>query len=216
MTNWNRLKRIVEVVRDHAIASGYCTSRYFVGREEASSKILAEMTRLEAEHPEPIIDELAWRAGYGEAIRRVYATGLMNRAADPDVLDEQRAWECVTAPVAPAKPPCATREGDEYLQPCTTCGEGVLPGEVSRFVPGTLGLLTQDAGGHSYHYLDGTSDCKHGCGCWAGPGWYGGPDGIDPMGKCPKNPVNQKADAQEKQGVELEDALGIVHTKKRR
>ena len=35
---------------------------------------------------------------------------------------------------------------------------------------------------------DGTSDCAHGCGCWMGPFRSGGPDGIDPFGKCPKAP----------------------------
>lgn len=35
---------------------------------------------------------------------------------------------------------------------------------------------------------DRTSDCKHGCGCWAGPSRSGGPDGVDPLGDCPAHP----------------------------
>lgn len=43
-------------------------------------------------------------------------------------------------------------------------------------------------GGPSGHIYDehGTSDCANGCGCWAGPARSGGPDGIDPLGACPK------------------------------
>ena len=33
---------------------------------------------------------------------------------------------------------------------------------------------------------DGTSDCGHGCGCWAGPCNSGGP--VNPLGPCPRNP----------------------------
>jgi hypothetical protein len=33
-----------------------------------------------------------------------------------------------------------------------------------------------------------TSDCRHGCGCWAGPTRSGGPEGIDPFGDCPRHP----------------------------
>jgi hypothetical protein len=39
-----------------------------------------------------------------------------------------------------------------------------------------------------YAEHSGTSDCKHGCGCWMGPTRSGGPTGLDPFGKCPKNP----------------------------
>jgi hypothetical protein len=42
--------------------------------------------------------------------------------------------------------------------------------------------------GHYYADHDGTSDCKHGCGCWMGPTNSGGPTGLDPFGKCPRNP----------------------------
>jgi len=47
-------------------------------------------------------------------------------------------------------------------------------------------------GGHKYADHDGTSDCKYGCGCWMGPARSGGPTGIDPFGKCPKNPTDGK------------------------
>ena len=33
-----------------------------------------------------------------------------------------------------------------------------------------------------------TSDCRYGCGCSAGPYRSSGPDGVDPMGECPKHP----------------------------
>lgn len=44
-------------------------------------------------------------------------------------------------------------------------------------------------GPHQYADHDGTSDCAHGCGCWMGPARSGGPDGVDPFGECPKNPM---------------------------
>ncbi|OGI29470.1 MAG: hypothetical protein A2288_01810 [Candidatus Moranbacteria bacterium RIFOXYA12_FULL_44_15] len=47
-------------------------------------------------------------------------------------------------------------------------------------------------GGHDYGNREGTCDCKHGCGCWAGPSRSGGPVGLDPFGKCPSNPVDGK------------------------
>ncbi len=50
----------------------------------------------------------------------------------------------------------------------------------------------KEYGGHQYADHDGASDCKHGCGCWAGPSRSGGPAGIDPFGKCPKNPLDGK------------------------
>lgn len=44
-----------------------------------------------------------------------------------------------------------------------------------------------DFGNHKYADHDGTSDCKHGCGCWMGPTMSGSPIGVDPFGKCPMN-----------------------------
>ncbi len=46
----------------------------------------------------------------------------------------------------------------------------------------------KEYGKHKYPNSDGTSDCKFGCGCWMGPTRSGGPTGLDPFGKCPKNP----------------------------
>ncbi len=46
----------------------------------------------------------------------------------------------------------------------------------------------KEYGEHQYPDHDGTGDCKHGCGCWMGPARSGGPTGLDPFGKCPKNP----------------------------
>ncbi len=50
----------------------------------------------------------------------------------------------------------------------------------------------KEYGGHKYANHDGTSDCEHGCGCSMGPYRSGGPTGLDPFGKCPKNPVDGK------------------------
>lgn len=50
-------------------------------------------------------------------------------------------------------------------------------------------LKYEDFGNHEYAKHDGTSDCAHGCGCWAGPARSGGPVGVDPFGKCPDNPL---------------------------
>lgn len=41
--------------------------------------------------------------------------------------------------------------------------------------------------GRHWYDDEGTSDCKHGCGCWAGPYRSGGP--VHPFGPCPKNPL---------------------------
>lgn len=49
---------------------------------------------------------------------------------------------------------------------------------------------SKEYGGHSYPNLEGTSDCKYGCGCWMGPARSGGPIGLDPFGECPGNPKN--------------------------
>ena len=48
-----------------------------------------------------------------------------------------------------------------------------------------LGGGLHQVGGHVYDE-QGTSDCANGCGCWAGPSRSGGPDGVDPLGACPK------------------------------
>jgi len=48
----------------------------------------------------------------------------------------------------------------------------------------------KEYGNHEYPNQDGTSDCKFGCGCWAGRTSSGGPTGIDPLGTCPQNPVD--------------------------
>ena len=50
----------------------------------------------------------------------------------------------------------------------------------------------KEYGGHKYANPDGTSDCKHGCGCWMGPAHSGGPIGLDPGGTCPNNPTDGK------------------------
>ncbi|MBU2036910.1 hypothetical protein KJ866_01745 [Patescibacteria group bacterium] len=50
----------------------------------------------------------------------------------------------------------------------------------------------KEYGSHAYADRDRTSDCQHGCGCWAGPARSGGPTGLDPFGICPKNPKDGK------------------------
>jgi hypothetical protein len=51
--------------------------------------------------------------------------------------------------------------------------------------------IAKEYGPHKYPDPDSTSDCKHGCGCWAGPNNSGGPLGLDPIsGECPNNPKN--------------------------
>jgi len=66
--------------------------------------------------------------------------------------------------------------------------------------PITTSLTRADgSGGHSYPGVNAfqrsgkledffTSDCEYNCGCWMGPSRSGGPNGIDPFGKCPNNP----------------------------
>jgi len=51
------------------------------------------------------------------------------------------------------------------------------------------GYSGNEYGPHEYEDRDGTSDCRHGCGCWMGPSRSGGPSGLDPGGACPKNLV---------------------------
>lgn len=55
------------------------------------------------------------------------------------------------------------------------------------------GTERKEYGEHKYpndpHH---TSNCEHGCGCWAGSARSGGPLGLDPFGKCPNNPVDGK------------------------
>lgn len=48
----------------------------------------------------------------------------------------------------------------------------------------------KEYGRHKYAGHDGTSDCEYGCGCYMGPSRSGGPTGLDPFGKCPKNPTD--------------------------
>jgi hypothetical protein len=54
-------------------------------------------------------------------------------------------------------------------------------------------LSPDNFGPHFYPGIatDSTSDCKYGCGCWMGSFRSDGPEGIDPFGLCPKNPINE-------------------------
>jgi hypothetical protein len=47
----------------------------------------------------------------------------------------------------------------------------------------------KEYGRHQYSD-DGSPDCMLGCGCWIRTPHSGGPAGLDPFGKCPRNPVN--------------------------
>jgi hypothetical protein len=50
----------------------------------------------------------------------------------------------------------------------------------------------KEYGGHDYDD-HGTSDCRLGCGCWAGPTRSGSKvPGVDPFGECPMNPKDGK------------------------
>jgi len=60
----------------------------------------------------------------------------------------------------------------------------------------TCDLVDPDKFGEHDYDEEGTSDCKHFCGCWAGPARSGGP--VNPFGRCPKNPITP-----EKRMVEL-------------
>ena len=48
----------------------------------------------------------------------------------------------------------------------------------------------KDFGLHEYASA-GTSNCAHGCGCWAGPARSGGPVGVDPFGLCPNHHLDE-------------------------
>jgi len=49
---------------------------------------------------------------------------------------------------------------------------------------------TRKYGSHDYgENVQGTVNCKFGCGCWAGPARSNGPLGLNPLGgECPNNP----------------------------
>ncbi len=48
-------------------------------------------------------------------------------------------------------------------------------------------MLSKEYGKHCYAEK---VYCKHGCGCWIKSLRFGGPIGIDPLGECPKNPLD--------------------------
>lgn len=50
--------------------------------------------------------------------------------------------------------------------------------------------IRKEYGSHQYAEGSGVSYCQHGCGCCKGLFYSDGPAGIDPSGKCPKNPEN--------------------------
>jgi hypothetical protein len=52
-------------------------------------------------------------------------------------------------------------------------------------------VLSARKGGHRYGPVGATSNCAFGCECWMGRTNSGGPRGVDPFGKCPKNPMNK-------------------------
>lgn len=45
--------------------------------------------------------------------------------------------------------------------------------------------IGEKRGGHGYSSYDG--NCSFGCGCWWRGYSSGGPTGLNPFGKCPKN-----------------------------
>ena len=68
------------------------------------------------------------------------------------------------------------RRKERDVKKCPTC---------HQTIPEPVGYKM---GGHYYPDPDGTSDCANGCGCWMEPYRSGGPDGVDPFGKCPNEP----------------------------
>jgi hypothetical protein len=51
-------------------------------------------------------------------------------------------------------------------------------------------ILNKDIGGHNYNMENSsTNDCLFGCGAWMGGDRSDAPNGIDPFGECPKNPI---------------------------
>lgn len=50
--------------------------------------------------------------------------------------------------------------------------------------------LTENKGGHRYSPAHYGFECMFGCGCWKSNNDKGGPEGLDPLKKCPKNPKN--------------------------
>lgn len=79
----------------------------------------------------------------------------------------------------PPEPPKVLTDEERRLQAEAVRKALGLP----ELVPIGPGLIR--VGGHVYDE-HGTSDCRNGCGCWAGPSRSGGPDGLDPFGACPK------------------------------
>ena len=88
------------------------------------------------------------------------------------------------------------------------CRCNITDGNCRLHLPGNAGKLMSEPKvsdpvvPHGHHLYPGapghnpadpgdcyTSDCKHGCGAWAGPSKSGAPEGIDPWGPCPKAPV---------------------------
>lgn len=104
----------------------------------------------------------------------------------------------------------------EQGKPCPHCGippanwrdwqahEECCPGAGAISVLGAFGLLEPDVlvpvgtkGSHLYPNTQDREECLHGCGCWVsqhveggGPkaNPWGGPEGVDPYGACPKAP----------------------------
>lgn len=52
-------------------------------------------------------------------------------------------------------------------------------------------LLSEENGGHHYNEELYQFDCKFRCGCWKGHYQHGGPNNLDPFGRCPNNPKNK-------------------------
>lgn len=73
-------------------------------------------------------------------------------------------------------------------------------------------VLSKKKGGHGYN-LTGRSihrhvNCPFACGCWVSSTQSHGPDGVDPHGKCPKNPLNIEKEAGKMELVTAESMVG--------
>lgn len=89
--------------------------------------------------------------------------------------------------------------------PCTRCGltwnlhmSGTMSAAAARGCKSFVEpkeqarLLDVPSGGHDYGEITHRKDCGFGCGAWMGSSRSGAPEGIDPFGACPKNPVNKR------------------------
>jgi len=107
--------------------------------------------------------------------------------ASPPVTDVCKPW---CGSIRPDAQPVL--EPSDYLlcsNVCQLARHPLNPPPPSNAAPTDEGWIDEEGGGHGYSRHD-TSDCSYGCGCWADGRTSSGPHGIDPLGRCPRNPRN--------------------------